>query len=106
MTSRSENNLTEILDRLAQKWAAGHEPPVEWENLDMVQRQRIKQELLPTVMLVLDIEDEIDAERSTEEALQAAAGVAYEHDGDALDGGGRYDWTVAFKSGWKGALNR
>jgi hypothetical protein len=103
VTNRSEHNLTEIVDRLAQKWAADHEPPVEWENLDMVQRQRIKQELLPTVMLVLNITDEVDAERSTEENVEAEGERALT---GFLGQDEEDSYKIGFRDGWRRAMIR
>lgn len=65
MTQRSENNLTEIMERVAQTFYAqqyGGQGFVEWEELSAVAKQEIKGNLLPMMMAVLDAVDEVEAD--------------------------------------------
>lgn len=62
MTQRSENNLTEIMERLAQRvYAQIDEQKPEWADLSPVGKQGFKNNLLPIMMDVLNVADEVDA---------------------------------------------
>lgn len=64
MTQRSEQNLTEIMERLARSLYAKHDgQKPEWADLSPVAKQSFKADLLPTMMAVLDAVDEVETPR-------------------------------------------
>lgn len=63
MTQRSENNLTEIMERLAQKaYARIETQKPEWADFSPVGKQGFKNDLLTMMMDVLDAVDEVEAD--------------------------------------------
>jgi len=77
MTNRSEHNLTEIMERMASRT---HEANVQaglvetpWDDLEGFQKSQFKQALLSSMMFVLDIADEVEAETREANAELAKA---------------------------------
>ena len=92
MTNRSEANLTEILDRFCaasnqrqRDWAVAHGHPADavkaWDDLTPVEKHKIKDELLPLMMAVLDVADEVDGHEGWERIFEVHASLDPEQRG-------------------------
>ena len=84
MTNRSESNLTEILDRFCRAsverqrdWAVEHGHSADaikaWDDRTAIEKHEVKEELLPLMMAVLDVADEVDGIRPTRSQFIAIA---------------------------------
>lgn len=84
MTNRSEANLTEILDRFCaasiqrqRDWAVEHGHSADaikaWDDRTPIEKHEVKDELLPLMMAVLDVADEVDDQPGWERIFEVYA---------------------------------
>jgi len=109
MAEHSEHFMTEVLDKVAQKFCdeqARATGAPGWDDLDMYQRQQVKQNLLPTVLVVLDAASEVGGNADGSVAFAhgyEAAAEFYSSSHGPVDNHTPADRTEAFHR-WKNEI--